>query len=267
MTMKKLLVLILLCLCVCPSYAQKNFWRGLTHWKTPAAFNTKIESSIFRARGRNVPLAGPHIQITNLPGEPLVKLGTTDLPQDAGILPARLLTGDESHKVLFPGEGFFPPMYVPVALNTQEEVVYRGLKLYNLQDLQNILNKGLQYNKVSDEMNRKIYFSGTLRRAARYAVEYDSPQNELPVLVKFTVPNKDLLNASPYVLGWDYYYTLRNIPSSCIQDVMVLLEVNGKPGWYKAVLEDGKPVFIPAPSQVFKEEELIEHDLGVYDDY
>ena len=265
--MKKILVLSLLCLYFSPSYAQKNFWRGLTHWTRPAAFNTKIESSIFRARGRNVPLAGPHIQIANLPGEPLVKLGTTDLPQDAGVLPARLLTGDESHKALFPGEGFFPPMYVPVALNTQEEVVYRGLKLYNLQDLQNILNKGLQYNKVSDEMNRKIYFSGTLRRAARYAVEYRSPQQELPVLVKFTVPNKDLLNASPYVLGWDYYYALRNIPAGHIQDVMVLLEVNGQPGWYKAVLEDGKPVFIPAPSQVFKDEDLIEHDLGVYDDY
>uniref|UniRef100_UPI003D10B1A1 hypothetical protein n=1 Tax=Candidatus Avelusimicrobium caledoniensis TaxID=3416220 RepID=UPI003D10B1A1 len=99
--MRNLLTLLLVCCCFSPAFAQRNFWRGLTHWKKPAAFNTKIESSIFRARGRNVPLAGPHIRIANLPGEPLVKLGGT-VDNAPAILSARLLDGEALYAGIFP---------------------------------------------------------------------------------------------------------------------------------------------------------------------
>lgn len=264
--MKKLLAIIVTGLCVCLAFAQRNFWRGLTHFKKPAALETNIKSAVLRTEAAlKLPVA-PHIRITNLPGEPLVKLGGAS-DNASAVLPARMLTGAENYKYLYPGGGFFPPVYVPEALNTAEQSAFRGLKLYNLASVQNILRNGLEYTRVAGEMKHKIYFSGGVYRAAGYITSANpkySSYNVLPTLVRFAVPeNRSHLYARSTLWAFDYYYRGCNIPAGYIQDVMVFLEVNGTPGWYKVTLENGELVFTPAPSRMFESSELIEHEISI----
>lgn len=261
--MKKLVVLSLLCLCVSPSYAQKDFWRGLTHWKKPAAFETNIKSAVSRTEAALKLLGSPHIQITNLPGEPLVKLGGA-VDNAPAILSARMLSKQESYKTIWPEQGFSSPIYIPTTLNSEEEVMYRGMRLYQLTSVKYILEHGIKYTHVSKAMHDKIFFSGWVYRAADFATYASMEQEFLPTIIKFTVPPyRDNIYKRIDVWGFDYFYWGQDIPASNIQDVMVLFEVNGTPGWYKVTLENGELVFTPAPSRVFKKEEIIEHKLDI----
>lgn len=269
--MRNLLTLLLLCCCFSPAFAQGNFWRGLTHWKTPAvqtgSISARVKSTIARTWLQATRPANSYIQITNMPGQPFVKLGAPlpaqegTLTRSSAVLPARMLTGEESYKKIFLGMSLAGLVYAPAALNTGEEVVYRGMKLYDLQSIQNILENGMEYTKASKKNEWKIYFSNSLSRAAQYSIQYDSPESEIPVLVRFVMPDKNLVYARKHIIRgiWDYHYRMRNISVRYIEDVMVFLEVNGKAGWYKAVLENGKLVFTPMPSEVFNEQDLIKY--------
>ena len=42
----------------------------------------------------------------------------------------------------------------------------------------------------------------------------------------------------------------QNLPAALISDVWILLEVNQKADWYKAVLEDGEVMLLPAHGQL-----------------
>ena len=130
--MKKLLVLFVMGFCFSPVYAQRNFWRGLTHWRTPAvqtgSISTRVKSTITRTWLQATRPANSYIQITNLPGKPLVKLAVPLVARDEmstrqfSVLPVRAFNGIESHRTLLPEEHSFSPVYVPVALNAAEEV-------------------------------------------------------------------------------------------------------------------------------------------------
>ncbi len=267
---KKLLVLSLLIFCFSPTFAQwgKAAKAGAKAWRDATA---ATEAALRRqVAGQTVGVSkAMAVQITNLPGQPLVKLGTAlsslngqdNVPS---VLPARMMSGTENHTVLFPKPRLFSPMYIPIALNTTQEVAYRGVTLYNLQSLQNILENGLEYDRVSPVMDNKIYFSGHIYRAAKFATQSDSPYGELPVLIKFALPeSRNDIYAHNYLYGLDYYFFVHNIGADYLLDVMVLLEVNGVPGWYKATLEEGNLVFTPTPSRIFDEKELIKHDIKI----
>ncbi len=259
--MRNLLTLLLLCCCLSPAFAQRNFLRGLTHWTRPAAFETNIKSAVLRTEAALKLPVSPHIRIANLPSEPLVKLGGV-VGNAPAVSPARLLSGKESFEKIRLGTFGLDFVYVPLALNTGEEAVYRGLRLYDLESVKNILEHGLEYTRVSKKAENRIYFTSSLPRAVWFATrQFNSPESVIPVLVKFDIPDKNLVYArqSPLDKSSDYYYSMRNIHASFIKDVVVFLEVNGKPGWYKAMLKDGKLVLIPAPSEVFDTEHLIEH--------
>ncbi|MBO4675904.1 MAG: hypothetical protein J5601_07480, partial [Elusimicrobiaceae bacterium] len=225
-----------------------------------------VQAALARTREKILPTPVSHIQITNLPDKPLVKLGGTTKNTPA-VLSARILSGDENYKRLYSREGWFPPVYVPEALNTAEESVFRGLKLYNLASIQNILTNGLEYDRVATGMEDKIYFSGGVYRAAGYITWHKSkysPYNVIPTLVRLALPaDRSDIYAHSILWAFDYYYQVRNIPASYIQDVMVFLEVDGKPDWYKVTLEDGELIFTPAHSRVFEPAELIEHNINI----
>lgn len=273
--MKKIVPILLIALCAFPAWAQ---WRALSGWPglrgaivaAPRAAEN-VERGVARAMVKRTPPLATHIQIMNLPNKPLVKLGTpltvkNGVPGNPfPILQARILSGEENFKhLILPGSGFFPPVYVPEALNTQEESGFRGLKLYNLQDVQHILEHGLEYNKVTEEMRYKIYFANGVYRAADYITD-GSSYLELPTLVRFRIlPDKSNMYASISLFcDLNYYYWFRNIPPGYIRDVMVFLEVGGEPGWYKATLENGALVLTPAPSRIFKSSELVTHDFDI----
>ena len=262
--MKRFLTVILICGCISPVYAQKNFWRGLSGLKgikAPAAFETNIKSAVLRAEAALKLPVSPHIRIANLPGEPLVKLsGAAD--NVPAVSPARILSGKENFEKILLGTFGLNFVYVPTALNTGEEAVYRGLRLYDLESVKNILEHGLEYTRVSKQAEARIYFTSSLPRAVWFATrQFNSPESVIPVLVKFDIPDKNHVYARQSTLdeSSDYYYFMRNIHASFIKDVMVFLEVNGKPGWYKATLKDGKLVLMPTPSEVFDAKHLIDH--------
>ena len=261
--MKKLLIALLICCCVSPLYAQRG--RRFFSWKKPATFS-RVQAALSRNREKITPVNVSHIQITNLPKQPIVKLGAplprandTKMP---AMLSARMLSGREGRRRVFPGETLLSAMYLPTVLNTQENVMFRGLRLYDLKSVKNILVKGMRYKDVSAAHAGKVFFSGWLFRVADFATSALSDEQALPVIVKFAIPSDErTIYAKGHMFSMDYYYWREDIRVSDIQDVMVFLEVDGKPDWYKATLEDGELVFTPTTSRVFSNNELIYHEL------
>lgn len=256
--MKKLLILSLFCFCVCPSYAQKNFWRGVTHFKKPAAFETNIKAAVLRTEAALKLPGSPHIRIANLPGEPTVKLGgnVDNLPK---LLSARMLSGKESYKGIKKND---TDIYLPVDLNTENPSFYKGLHLYDLKSIQNIFENGIEIDRVSDGMGYKIYFSGYVGRTISFSTNNDDENALLPTIIRFELPTWLDVYVHKRVWGPEDYIVHNDIRARYITDVMVFLEVNGKPDWYKVSLENDELIFTPAPSRVFTDDELIIHKFG-----
>ena len=158
------------------------------------------------------------------------------------------------------------PLYLPLVLNSEERAFYRGLHLNNLEAVKNILENGIELNEVSEETARetgpKIYFSGYPRRVVRFSTKDDDAHNWLPTVIRFELPSWYTVYEHKLLGGYKDYIVRQNIPARYVMDVMVFLEVNGKPDWYKATLENGELVFTPAPSRVFTDDELIIHKFG-----
>ena len=264
--MKKLLVLSLLCCCFSPVYAQRsNVWPNLT--ELASQVRLRVERLAIQRQLRQS--SGPYLQIMNAPSrQPSVKLGTTMLPFNThvspnDIVPAKILKEREIAQSIFPGETLLSAMYIPEALNTEEDVMFRGLRLYTLTSVQNILQNGIQYKKVSPEFERKIYFTGWVFRALNFAYSAPVDTEILPTIVKFRVPKDDRnIYARNHIFSVDYYYWAEDVRAEDIQDVMVFLEVDRKLGWYKATLENGQLVLTPAPSRVFTDHEIKGHKIA-----
>ena len=94
------------------------------------------------------------------------------------------------------------------------------------------------------------YFGGIFaaldaKMALSYAMPWGALYPSLPVVVR--IPNTPELSAKN-ALEWRSHFDgvfRQNVTPRFISDVMVFLEVNGKPGWYKVILVDGELVFIP----------------------
>lgn len=261
--MRNILTLLLVCCCFSPIYAQKG-----KVIKGALSGGSALTNAVTRQVAKQT-ISVPQVrlaQITNMPGKPMVKLGVA-VDNSAAVLPARMLTGEESIRLIWPNydkkEGALDAIYLPSVLNTQEEVVYRGLILHSLQSVENILTKGFETNKVTIDPG-KIFFAGWLSRALIFATD-DNVETGLPVLVKFIVSaDKENIYEQRWFFGLRRdYYLKEDVPASSLQDVLVFLEVNGKPDWYKATLKNGELIFTPAPSRIFADDELIEHKLDI----
>ncbi|MCQ2410429.1 MAG: hypothetical protein MJ053_02690 [Elusimicrobiaceae bacterium] len=77
----------------------------------------------------------------------------------------------------------------------------------------------------------------------------------LPVMVKIPVTRGLRIFNAPQSTGFaNEVYFYENLRAKRISDMMVFLEVGGKPGWYKVVLSpEGEVVFIPMSSHEISE--------------
>ena len=195
-----------------------------------------------------------HIKITNLPGEPLVKLGGTvdDAPT---VLSARMLAGADSWHFIRPTDAigrYTEQTFLPKDILENKESFYRGMRLGKLDDIKNLLINGLEVNKSN--YSGEIYASLQISIPLYYAT---MGSENLPVLIQIPAtetlrsyapeafPTEDRYAAKAFQTG-EVCIFRRDIPAHFISNVWVFLEVNGKPDWYKVTLENDELVFVPA---------------------
>ncbi len=191
------------------------------------------------------------VQIVNLPGQPAVHL-QPQIPAESAVVSARMVNGEEFMSVVFPGGLETNQMFIPSNLSSPSPVGYRGIPLNDIGELRNILENGLEAQLSADG---KMFFSGQLRTSLLFSKHV---KEKIPMIVQFRVPEDMLL----YKYSYDYF-VMQDIPPSHFNHVMIFLEVNGKPGWYRVTLENGDLVFTEQTGQIFHNSELIEHEFDV----
>lgn len=254
--MRKVFCLLIVCGWACPAWSQsgksiKTWWKALT---ARPSITARVSQAVAR-RAASVPGAvGVQVaKISNLPGSPLVRV---NLPQTetAGShpLPARVLPPGQLCRAVNPAG--FSQLYIPSAFAMQRETLYRGLRLNHLQDLKNILTRGME---ISRSQFSVIYSSYLLDIALGYMlppgqwVVYENLQEldfELPVVVKIPVTIRLLEKNTPFE-GKDEVFFRQDLWPEFISDVMVFLEINGQADWYRATVENGELVLTPTPTQ------------------
>ena len=242
--MKKLLLVLLSSVLISPLYAQ-----GDKVVRTGIKFATQSELALRVAQKvgqRAVPIPVTNFalaQIANLPGQPTVKV---QLPQHAAqttaVLPARVLPPVEGRKIIFSASG----LYVPGKLNSRNKFIYRGMELHTLPEVENLLREGLELSK--SHYDEGIYTTYDLKDAFRYAfpsARYAKTSGTtIPVLVSILYP-REMKGKYLFYEYSDTYVCDRDIPAKYIEDIMVFLEINGKPGWYKVILKNNEVLFVP----------------------
>ncbi len=251
--MKKLVVLSLLCLCVCPSYAQKG---KAVKAGVDAACGKGLTQTVTRQIARQT-VSMPEVRlakITNLPGQPTVNVRLPQvLSSETQFLSAKILKPSQLHKNISLVESL--QLYMPDEFYGKEEAAYRGMRLENVDELKNLLANGLEIRHTA--YDEGIYAAKSPAVALSYAVPplevsiYESfMDGEFPIPVMTKIPlTKGLLqtNAPGCSKGWLVFG--KDLPKEMISDVMIFLEINGKPDWYKVTLEQGNITFTPAPSR------------------
>lgn len=254
--MKYILFLLLLVFGAFPAQSQtgKGLRGWITSWKNPFVRELVERTAARRGLPTSVTEGLRIVKITNLPGTPLVqvKFPKGELPQETDILLARVLRPSEVYKAISLTHDL--QLYVPAEFGSQDGVVYRGLKLNNLAELKNILVRGLEIKKSNFP---GIYTSYSLGVALGFSVspfEWSTYENlpdinfELPTVVKIPLSIPLLEKNAPYESNGEIVFRQDILPD-LISDVMVFLEVNGKPGWYRAALEGKNLILIPAPTK------------------
>ena len=144
---------------------------------------------------------------------------------------------------------------VPQTFVQADNTFYRGLRLKNTAELQNILEKGMEVGKTHHDL---IYVSPNVSVAMGYMFPSQTArllgthegEVALPVLVKIPVTER-LLEENPPLKPEGEFGGRRvlhnDIPADMITEVAVYAEINGVQGWYQATLENGQLVFTPIP--------------------
>lgn len=247
---KKFLSILLICLCAGPVFAQKKLEK-LRHILTPST--AQIQRRVTHVFKKHAAVS-PQV-LTPLPVKPPLVFVRHDLQKPLTANELRLLTGADVTAKVFPTGLLSGQFYAPVSLPSLEPVAYRGMSLKNLEELRYLLTNGMEVSKVSYSMSGKIFFSGSMYVAGLFARH---AKEQLAVVVKFKAPEDISLYHAQ-----QSYYTQTDIPPTAIKEVFVFLEVQGKPGWYKAALQDGQLTLTPAPSKLYKQADLIEHTFEV----
>ncbi len=195
------------------------------------------------------------LRISNLPGRPVVQFYVKE-----PVVPiVRRPPSPKVYKLFFPENtesGFLKGrMFVPQGLFGPQKAVYRGMAL-QLPELKHVLTNGLEPRKSL--VHRKVYTAFSPVTALSYAnpagryIAGHEKKNAFAVLVK--IPFTPALQLYARNMGQDMklgnIVFTQDLPALFISDVWVLLEVNGQPNWYKAVLQKGKLVFLPANGEL-----------------
>ena len=260
--MKKLLIALLICCCVSPLYAQRGLGRTVMFGKRPARTHV-LRNKIQHQIRQTVPVSAPpvsHIQITNLPDKPLVKLGGTTKNTPA-VLSAQMLIGDDAWFFIRPDAigRYTNQIFLPKDILENKASFYRGMRLGELDEVKNLLVNGLEVDKTN--YSGKIYASLQVSVSLWYATTIG--KESLPVLIQIPATETLRSYAPEAFRTGDKCIFRRDIPARFISNIWVFLEVDGEPSWYKVTLEDGELVFIPVPCRVFERKEIIEHELDI----
>lgn len=192
-------------------------------------------------------------QITNWVSKPSIRVqqaANTETSlgskEQAAAVAARVLDWDAAAQHLFPEGRYGHKAHIPTLFGEQtESALYRGITIRRLDELKELLVKGMTRDRTASYF-AGIYAALDAKMALSYATPWGALYPSLPVMVR--IPNTPELSAEN-ALEWRSHFdgVFRNdVTPRFISDVMVFLEVNGKPGWYKVVLADEELVFIPA---------------------
>lgn len=227
--MHRICILLVACCCLAlPANAQKNvtsLQRALTRASTPA-------------------LTVKTLKITNLPARPSVHILLPTLPHVKHS--ARLVAYRRVYPLLYKVEE--RKMFAPRDLVNQTPALYRGLSVANLEELKNILINGLEKNRSN--YDKKIFTAYEPLTAVLYAQPNHrfNTTADLPVLLKIPLtPALEQYKPERFATALAFR---KNLPAEAISDVWILLEVNQKADWYKAVLDNGEIVLFPAHGQL-----------------
>ena len=159
---------------------------------------------------------------------------------------ANLLEPDILRSIVFPAG----QVYVPQPFAEENPALYRGMKLSEISDIKNLLINGLEMKK--SHYVGEIFTSPSLNVATNYALpvlwdQYEGEaQMEIPTLLRIPVTPLLLQTNAPEQFGFQWIFR-RNVSAAHISDIMVFLNINNTPGWYKAVLENNYVIFVPVP--------------------
>ena len=252
--MRKIIILLGIALLVPPAYAQtgqalfllEEVTTGVREVVQPGSLGPLVGDAVRQAAPRIVELS------LNLPEAEVVQFRfpatlAPDISPTARLVPREKVSdflfsvGDMQQ---FGTEQYFAPR----DLVGPEKALFRGMRMRNIADLQNLFINGLQTDRVI-LYSRKIFTSPDPLTALVYAVPNVGVDADLPVLVKIPLTPE----VQSQILWEDYNRAFfgQDIPAAYISDIWVLLDVNGKPDWCKAVLRDGKPVLIPGYGQLY----------------
>ncbi len=115
------------------------------------------------------------------------------------------------------------------------EFLYRGMHLANLDEAKHVLLNGLEVNKADEN---RIYLSPAPLVAKLYA-ETSVPKEmikEIPILVLVEKDRVADYLTPERALGT--YYSRVDIPVEAVSHMFAFLDINGKPAWYRVVLQN-----------------------------
>lgn len=190
------------------------------------------------------PLAVKTLKIINLPARPSVRILLPTAPHvknSVRLLPPRQVY-PTLHKL---GKR---KMFVPRDFVNQTEALYRGMAIASIDELKNILTNGLELKKSN--YPKQIFTAYNPLTAVLYSqpTHRFNAEADLPVLVK--IPRTPALaKYAPEEFATALAFR-KSVPAEAISDVWVLLEVNKQADWYKAFLEEGEVVLLPADGQL-----------------
>lgn len=247
--MKKYLLFLLCVIIASPAFAQLG--RGVS----TGAKSVSLVETLRRAAAQKVlESSTPAIKAVAPPQNFPVRVA---LPQQThSLLMAQLVNSDKFLDEVFPIQGL---RYLPQTFTDGTPALFRGMSLSRVEDLKNILQKGLERNK---SVYSVLFFSGNIDEALSYATE-EGPA--IPVVVKVEMTSQLMRHRPPYYDMADNYIFTRDLPSPFLTKVVAFLEVDGKPGWYEAVLENDEVVFLPAVADFIRSDRIAIHQFDVPD--
>ena len=150
-------------------------------------------------------------------------------------------------------------LFVPQFFTQTDQVLYRGLRLHNTEELKNILAEGMRIDKTHHNMifvspNVSVAMEYMFPRLAAQLFGNDSPV-ALPVLVKIPVTPRLLQENPPLKPEVDFggrRIFEKDILADDIAEVAVYVKINNVHGWYTVTLENGELVFTPAPAATIR---------------
>ncbi len=241
--MKKILAILLISLCVFPVWAQRRGPAPKSSHKptTHTSIKHKVKQKARPSKRKSSP-KDYRVRILNFQDHPFVTIRTTEHKP----LRANLLEPDILRNIVF-SDG---QVYIPQSFVEEDAALYRGMKLSEISDLENLLVNGLETKK--SHYVGEIFTSPSVNIATNYAlpVLWDTwkgeSQMDLPVLLRIPVTSSLLQTNPPDQFGFQWIFR-KDVAAEHISDVVVFLNINNTPGWYKAVLENNHVIFMPVP--------------------